>query len=347
MTALEQPRVMNNIGLVAIGRNEGARLVRCLESVRSVTKRVYVDSGSSDGSVAFAAAQGVSVVELPTPPNFTAARARNAGLSRLLAEDPSLEFVQMIDGDCEMQPGWLESGLAALRGNPRLAVVYGRLRERFPQSSVYNALCDDEWNSPVGEASGMLGIALCRVAALREVDFYNAGIIAGEDSELALRLRKAGWRIECIASEMALHDAAIFHLRQWWGRTRRSGHCYAELARLHPDSRDPDWERSVRSILVWGALMPLAVLLATAAAVVADPRWLILALILIAPWPLKMYTLAHRQRRRGLTSKVAWASGILLMLGKVPQLLGALSYYRNRLLGRKSRLIEYKRAKTA
>lgn len=347
MSAGNPSSVLRNVGLVAIGRNEGARLVRCLESVRSVPKRVYVDSGSTDGSVAAATAQGVSVVELPMPPNFTAARARNAGLARLLAEDPGLEFVQMIDGDCQMQPGWPASGLAALRKDPRLAVVYGRLRERFPQSSIYNALCDDEWNSPVGEASGMLGIALCRVAALREVGFYNAAIIAGEDSELAIRLRKAGWRLECINSEMALHDAAIFHFSQWWGRTRRSGHCFAELARLHPDSRDPDWARSVRSILVWGALMPAAALLAIAAAITVDARWLIAASILILPWPARMRALARRQRQRGLPSKVARASGILLMLGKLPQFLGVIAYYRNRLLGRKSRLIEYKRAETA
>ncbi len=39
------------LGVVVIGRNEGERLRRCLESVLGATPGVvYVDSGSSDGS---------------------------------------------------------------------------------------------------------------------------------------------------------------------------------------------------------------------------------------------------------------------------------------------------------
>ncbi|MBV8854272.1 MAG: hypothetical protein JOY91_12760, partial [Sinobacteraceae bacterium] len=280
-------------------------------------------------------------------PHFTAARARNAGLTRLLKDSPQLEYVQVIDGDCELQPGWLESGLAMLRDDPSLAVVFGRLRERFPQKSIYNALCDDEWDLPLGEASGMLGIALCRVEALREVDFYDSSIIAGEDSELALRLRKAGWRLKRVAVEMALHDAAIYRFRQWWGRTRRSGHCFAELASRYPGCRDPDWSRSVRSIMLWGGALPFTLLLCFLLAACLDWRWLLGDLLLLAAYVMQAWKIARRQVRRGLDPRVARASGALLTLGKVPQLLGVLSYCRNRLLGRHSRLIEYKGAETA
>ncbi len=334
------------IGLVAIGRNEGPRLERCLASVKVVPHRVYVDSGSADNSVALARNAGVTVVELPVPPNFTAARARNAGLTRLLKDSPELEFVQVIDGDCELQPGWLEAGLAMLRDDRSLAVVFGRLRERFPQKSIYNALCDDEWNLPVGEASGMLGIALCRVEALRAVEFYDPSIIAGEDSELALRLRKAGWRLERVAAEMALHDAAIYRFGQWWGRTRRSGHCFAELASRYPDCRDPDWSRSLRSIVLWGGALPVILLLCGLLAACLDWRWLLGDLLVVAVCAMQAWKIAKRQARRGLDPRVARASGALLILGKVPQLFGMLAYFKNRLLGRHSRLIEYKGAET-
>jgi glycosyltransferase involved in cell wall biosynthesis len=46
------------------------------------SQRVYVDSGSSDGSAQLALKDGVTVIELTVPPHFTAARARNAGLER-------------------------------------------------------------------------------------------------------------------------------------------------------------------------------------------------------------------------------------------------------------------------
>jgi GT2 family glycosyltransferase len=330
------------LGLVVIGRNEGERLARCLASVRAIPRRVYVDSGSTDGSIALAQREGVEVVELPVPPNFTAARARNAGLAKLLAEDPDLEFVQMVDGDCEVQRGWIDAALAVLRADPDLALVFGRRRERHPDRSVYNALCDDEWNVPIGESTGCGGDALFRVNALRDVDFYNAAMIAGEDTELSMRLRKRGWRLRRIDAEMTLHDAAIVRFGQWWSRTRRSGHAFGEMAFLHPDARDPNWPRTVRSIFVWGGVMPSLLLLAILLALTTHVWWWIAAAVLLMPWPLSMARLAKRQRRRGLSVMVARLSGVLLMVGKVPQFIGLVGYHLDRLSGRTSRLIEYK-----
>jgi GT2 family glycosyltransferase len=335
------------LGLVVIGRNEGDRLARCLRSVRAIPNRIYVDSGSTDGSVALARAERVTVVELVTPPHFTAARARNAGLARLLTAAADLEFVQMIDGDCEVQPGWIAAGLAAMRAEPDLAVVFGRQRERYPERSVYNALCDDEWNVPIGESAACGGNAFFRVEPLRQVGFYNATMIAGEEPELSIRLRKRGWRLRRIDAEMDLHDAAMSRFSQWWHRTRRSGHAFGELSFLHPDVRNPNSPRAVLSILVWGGVMPAMLLLATLLALTLNPLWWIAAGLLVLPWPLRMVQLARRQQRRGLRAKVALASGILLMVGKLPQFLGLMGYYFNRLSGRASRLIEYKAKGTA
>jgi glycosyltransferase involved in cell wall biosynthesis len=334
------------LGLVVIGRNEGARLARCLVSVRAIPHRVYVDSGSSDGSVSLARSEGLVVVELAVPPEFTAARARNAGLARLLEDEPDLEFVQMVDGDCEIQPGWIAAALVRLRADSTLALVFGRRRERHPERSLYNALCDDEWNVPVGVANGVGGDALFRVSALRAVNFYDPKMIAGEDTELAMRLRKAGWTLHRIDVDMTLHDAAITRFAQWWKRTRRSGHGYGEMAFLHPDARDPNWPRTVRGIVLWGAILPAIAVLGALAAVAFNARWGILTFFAVAVTLSNSLRLALRQRRRGLRVAVAYGSGLLLMLGKIPQFLGLLDYHVNRLRGRASRLIEYKGAGT-
>jgi hypothetical protein len=224
--------------------------------------------------------------------------------------------------------------------------VFGRRRERYPERSVYNALCDDEWNAPIGESLGCGGDALFRVKALRQVDFYNPAMIAGEDTELSMRLRKCGWRLRRIDVEMTLHDAAITRFGQWWQRTRRSGHAYGEMAFLHPDARDPNWPRQVRSIIAWGGIMPSVSLLATVLALFLSPWLWIVVLLLLLPWPVRIMQLSQRQRRRGLSGRVARASGLLMMLGKLPQFLGLIGYYRNRLIGRTSRLIEYKGPET-
>ena len=101
----------HKLGVVVIGRNEGDRLVRCLDSLPAGVACVYVDSASSDDSVAMTRARGVHAIELTAPPRLSAARARNAGLAYLVEQNPALEYVQMVDGDCEVQPGWLDAGM--------------------------------------------------------------------------------------------------------------------------------------------------------------------------------------------------------------------------------------------
>ena len=97
------------VGVVVIGRNEGERLQRCLMSLlaQGAGPIVYVDSGSSDGSVAFARSVGVIVVNLDTSVPFTMARGRNAGFAELQRKYPSLRWVQFVDGDCEVRPDWI------------------------------------------------------------------------------------------------------------------------------------------------------------------------------------------------------------------------------------------------
>ena len=184
------PHDPSRIGIIVIGRNEGERLRRCLASVAGQGHAVvYVDSGSTDGSVDLAIGVGAAVVTLDRERPFTAARARNAGVERLRDLAPEADRVQFIDGDCELANGWLAKAVAALDAEPTLAVVYGRLRERHPEASVYNRLCDIEWNTPVGPADSSGGIAMMRVQDFESVGGFNPELIAGEEPDLCLRLR--------------------------------------------------------------------------------------------------------------------------------------------------------------
>jgi GT2 family glycosyltransferase len=337
----------DRIGVVVIGRNEGERLRRCLTSLTDVAVRVYVDSASSDDSVAWARGQSVHVIELVSPPKLTAARGRNAGLHYLTQAHPDLEYVQFVDGDCEVQPGWLATAVAALEADAGLGAVFGRRRERFPERSIYNALCDDEWNVPIGEALTCGGDVMCRVAAVSAIHGYDETMIAGEDPDMSTRLRKAGWRIRRVDADMTLHDAAILRFGQWWTRARRAGHAFAELASRHPDIERPTWRKNCKSSIAWALGLPgvtLALLLAALLLAWATGAWWLLlapvALLLI--WPLNMLRLAHRARRDGLAAPVARARGVLLMVAKFPQTLGILEFRGNRAKQRESRLIEYK-----
>ena len=83
---------------------------------------------------------------------FTAARARNAGFDRLSQARPRRAIRAV-------RRRRLRAGARLVRRAPRpscdaqpdAAVVFGRCRERHPEASVYNRLCDIEWDRPVGE----------------------------------------------------------------------------------------------------------------------------------------------------------------------------------------------------
>jgi GT2 family glycosyltransferase len=316
-----------DIGAVVIGRNEGARLLACLEALQGQVERiVYVDSGSTDGSQAAALARGAEVVALDTDRPFTAARARNAGFARLTETGAPPEFVQFLDGDCALQPGWIDTARAFLDGHPQVAVACGRRRERFPEASVWNRLIDAEWDTPVGETLACGGDALMRTRALAEVGGYNPGLIAGEEPELCVRLRQRGWKIWRLDAEMTLHDAALVRLGQWWQRTRRGGYAYAEAVAMHGAPPERHGVAALRRILFWGIVLPAITLLGA----VITP-WAILLLLI---WPAQVI----RLRLRG----VPWHQALFLTLAKLPEAQGTLTYGWRRLTGTRNRLIEYK-----
>ncbi len=324
------PEPTTTLAAVIIGRNEGARLLRCLASVvPQVGRVVYVDSGSTDGSVEAARAAGAEVVLLDVTQPFTAARARNAGIEVLRTGTPP-DLVQVIDGDCELQPGWIATARAFLESHPSAAVACGRRRERFPEASVYNRLCDREWDTPIGAAKACGGDALMRMAALDQVGGFNPALIAGEEPEMCVRLRAKGWEIWRLDAEMTLHDAAMTRFGQWWKRARRGGHAAAEGMALHGAPPERHGVATVRRALLWGLALPGVAL----AGIVVTP-W---SLALLLAWPAQVIRLALRD---GAT-RGDWEAALFLVLGKIPEALGVLEYHARRGVRRPAGLIEYK-----
>jgi len=327
---------MSCIGVVVIGRNEGQRLVRCLDSVLAAgAPAVYVDSGSTDGSVQVARDKGIAVVSLDPARPFSAARARNEGLVALLAACGGLRYVHFIDGDCELAPGWLEAAAGELDRNPRAAAVCGRLRERHRDQSIYNRLCDIEWAGEVGLIDSCGGVATYRVAPFLAQGGFHADMVAGEEPELCLRLRRAGHEIIRLAAEMGNHDAAMVSWRQWWKRSVRAGFAYAEGAARHGRSPDRYCVRECRSIWLWGAAIPLA----AAAAAWPTGGW---SLLLLGAYPLQAWRIHRRMRRRSYGPGDAALYAAACVLGKFPALQGQVRYVLRRLRGGPVQVIEHR-----
>jgi glycosyltransferase involved in cell wall biosynthesis len=322
------------VGVVVIGRNEGERLSRCLGSLLgSVDRLAYVDSGSSDGSVAMARGLGVEVVELDMSSPFTAARARNTGLERLLQLRPDMKQVFFVDGDCEVAEGWIDEAARFLESHADVAVVWGRRRERHPDRSVYNLLCDIEWNSaPPGETMACGGDAIMRVAALREAHGYREDLICGEEPELCARMRTAGWRVWHIDRDMTVHDAAMYRFGQWWKRAVRVGYGYAMFMRLESVRGDRQWVYRSRRAWIWGCWIPLTILFLTLAF-----GWT--ALVLAAVYPMQVLRLALQGRS---SARENWSRAAAMVLGKFAETQGQLKFILEKGRGVRSGIIEYK-----
>jgi GT2 family glycosyltransferase len=328
------PRQMkfDQVGVVVIGRNEGRRLIDCLTQARTVTQNViYVDSGSTDGSSMAAKQIGAMVVALDLGKEFSAARARNEGFLALKSHLPDVRFVQFVDGDCVLLSGWIEKAISFIERHNDVAIVCGRRRERYPAASIYNQLCDLEWNTPVGEAVACGGDALVRATAFDEVGGFCSHVIAGEEPELCVRLRERGWKIWRLDANMTLHDAAMSRFSQWWVRSIRSGYGFAEVSRLHRNSPFRVWARAVPSALFWGAFLPASIV----SAGVFHPILFWLALI----YPLQVCSIAIRV---GAIQPNRWQYAVLTIVSKFAQALGIGKFYWLRLSGRSSQLIEYK-----
>jgi GT2 family glycosyltransferase len=328
-----------NVAIVAIGRNEGDRLKSCLRAAMGSARTVvYVDSGSQDGSADYARSVGWRVVELDPVRPFSAARARNEGFACVMEHDPDVAFVQFVDGDCDLVEGWLERGTAVLSQRGNVGLACGHVREMHPEATVYNKLCDLEWQRTPGEIGACGGIFMVRAEAFRAVDGFRADVIAAEDDEFCVRLRRLGWKILLVDAAMARHDAAMTRFSEWWRRARRSGHAYAQVAALHGKSEERYFVRDCRRIWLWGLVLP-------AVALCLAPFTYGLSLpVLLSIYALQFARIYRGGRKRGWQAGDASTYAFFTVIAKFPALAGLLAYHWQCGRGHTPTIIEHKRS---
>jgi glycosyltransferase involved in cell wall biosynthesis len=327
-----------NAGCVIIGRNEAARLAAAIDSAQAaVLPTIYVDSGSIDASINIARDAGVDIVELDAARPFTAARSRNEGLDALTNRFPDLEFVMFLDGDCRLDCGFVAAAIVTMAAKPDCAIVVGHLAEEQVEPSAYTRLSAIEWSSNVGEITdfgNLGGIMLARIVDLHAVGGFDATMIAGEDSELGVRLSLNGRRVIKIDVPMATHRADIVRFGQWWRRSVRAGHALAHRYRLHGHSRLQDCKRAYWSTLAWGGALPLA-------AIILAPATSGLSLLLLAAYGALMIRMIFNYRRGGASFSAACTAAAFGIVSKFANLVGLLRFHIHAVRG-KIALVEYK-----
>jgi len=324
------------VPIIVIGRNEGERLRRCLPSAIVCSSTVvYVDSGSTDGTLDFARSLPCTVVELDPSIPFSPARARNEGFFAAMALAPQAPIVQFVDGDCELIGDWIERGIGILGSRPDVAVVCGNLREIHPEATVYNRLCDLEWQQQPGEIAACGGIILIRSIVFATVHGFRLDVAAGEDLELSYRIRQAGWKILQADAGMARHDAAMIRFSQWWRRARRVGFAYAQVEALHGGGNEHLYVRECGRNLGWALALPVVALC------LASLTQGISLLVLLCAYFLLFARIFRYAHRRGWPVRDAFVYARFTVLSKFPGLQGMIEYYWWQLRGRPKAIVEH------
>ena len=308
---------VEQVAAVVIGRNEENELEACLRAAAEQCDFVvYVDSGSTDGSVAIARAAGVDVIELDPSKPLSAARGRNAGWRAIAKLEPRPAFVQFIDGDTELSDGWVRTAKERLSETELAAIACGRLLERDPSRSSFHRAVAIEWDAPAGVVQACGGIFLARLEDVELVGGFDESLHAGEEPELCLRMRAMGRQIHRLDVEMAIHDLGPFGVRSWWQRSKRGGRALAAGFVRHGFGPEAYKRRELGSVFLWAVALPFAVVVG----LLVEP---IFALAFCALWFVQLWRV-RRNRFRELPTREAWQQATLLMAGKFPEALGAL-----------------------
>jgi len=326
---------MNNLAVVVIGRNEAAHLNASLSSVKkSCSLIVYVDSGSTDESLKVASSLDVPVIQLDKSKPFSAARARNEGATYIKEKFPKVEFIQFLDGDCQLNECWLEKGLNTIQSDPNIAIVCGILQEVEPNRTLFTKLCSIEWSREIGETDSVGGIFIIRAQLFFKLGGFNEYLVAGEEPELCSRVKQKDKRILRIKQLMALHDSGQMMFKQWWARTLRNGVAIAQSIAPQHEQRFVYAFKNVLSIVSWVFILPIVLILS----VMYSPFSLLLLLI----YPLKVLHIYSKSLHDIETKRDRLIYSLFCIVGKLPEFVGIIKYMMNYLLKRQQKIVEHK-----
>jgi cellulose synthase/poly-beta-1,6-N-acetylglucosamine synthase-like glycosyltransferase len=194
-----------SVSVIVVGHNEARALQRCLSSLQEQTRQptevIVVSDGSSDGMAALATrlvGRGLAQHALATDLRGGKSAGFNLGLRKCTGD-----IIVNVDCDCSYDRFALER-LTAPFSDPKVGAVSGDIALRNGSESLITRMQQVEY---------LLSISLGRrvAVALRQVSCVSGAFGAyrrtaleqiggcdiggGEDLDLTLRLRAAGWRI--------------------------------------------------------------------------------------------------------------------------------------------------------
>ena len=196
------------ISVIVIGKNEGERLVACLNSIHTALNHLsheilYVDSCSTDQSLQTARSLGARCYLL-------AEKDTTAGLGRFVgAKEARGEYLLFLDGDMQLRPGFAEKALMAMASRGYDGVC-GIREDLYMRGGEVVGRNENYFNCTQERIAPEFGGALMITAeALAACGGWSTDTVACEESELHARLLAMGSRIVEIPVPMITHTDAV------------------------------------------------------------------------------------------------------------------------------------------
>jgi GT2 family glycosyltransferase/SAM-dependent methyltransferase len=210
------------VSVIVVNWDRRELLRLCLLSLRAQTMRdfevIVVDNGSRDGSVAMLREEFPEAAVIVNPRNLGFCAANNQGIARARGR-----YIALLNNDAEAGPRWLEALLEAIRAAPDVGMCASKiLLHARPDiiDKVGHLIYPDGQNRgrgcgeiDRGQYDGLEEVlfpdgcaAFYDRRVFETVGAFDEDFFAyGDDAELGLRIRLAGWRCLYVPSAVAYH----------------------------------------------------------------------------------------------------------------------------------------------
>lgn len=241
------------VSVVVIGRNEGKRLVNCLQSVHHVLsdfehELIYVDSHSSDDSIMRAKDEGARCY-MPRSKATTAALGRDIGM-----REAKGQYILFLDGDMTLEAGFTQSAIDTIVRSSCAGVcgirkdIYYRDGVQTGENANYYQ-CDQ-----IRVAPEFGGAVLLKRDALLACGGWACDVETCEEAELHARLQMHGLTVIEIPQPMIVHHDCVQGNRSSIGivlSRRRLGHGQALRHAIEAGSVRSLFVREKRMFSLW------------------------------------------------------------------------------------------------